>query len=291
MKIDFISDIHIDFWIKEKDISKLKFSIQLQNFIENILMPADKDYKPGEVLIIAGDLCHYNNQTKELLLELKKYYKNIILTWGNHDMYLVSNGQISKYDSKSENRLVELKKICEELEVHYLDGNVVEINGVKFGGTGSWYNLTTEWELDTWNRVMNDSNLIYNGVSYQSYGMYQSYSRPSNNWDPVKFYDLEKAKLIKIAEEGCDVFITHIALHEPDESEGMAGEYLNQKENIFYYTDNEEILKKSGCSVHIFGHTHQSLDFNMDGIRMICNPLGYPTNNTYNVIKQIEFIS
>jgi len=283
MKVDIISDVHECFWIKEKDTNKLKFKVELENYVKNILQPKD-----GDVLIIAGDTGHYNNMTKELLLELKKYYKNIILTWGNHNLYLVSNSQVSKYNSKSTNRLEELKEICVEAEVYYLDGDVVEIEGIKFGGTGSWYNLTTEWEIETWKKVMNDSNLIYDGYAVQSYGMYQHYSRPSNNWDPIKFYDIEKAKLIKIAEEGCDVFITHIALHEPDESEGMKEEYLNQKENIFYYTENFDLVKKAGAKIHIHGHTHQNLDYVKDGVQVVCNPLGYPSDNTYNTIKQIE---
>jgi predicted phosphodiesterase len=286
MKINFVSDIHLDFWIKEKDTSTLKFNVKLEDFVFNILQPTP-DCK-NEILVIAGDTGHYNQQTKALLTMLKGMYKEILIVFGNHDMYLVSNSQVSKYNSKSTNRLQELQEICEELEIYYLDGNVVEIDGVKFGGTGSWYNLTTEWEKDTWNKVMNDSNLIYDGYAVQSYGMYQSYSQPSNNWNPIKFYDKEKAKLIRIAEEKCDVFITHMGLHEPLESEGMAPEYLDDEHNIFYYTNNEELLEKSGCKVHIFGHTHQSLDFDMNGIRMLCNPLGYKSDMTGNSIKQIE---
>jgi predicted phosphodiesterase len=286
MKINFVSDVHLDFWIKEKNTDSLKFQVKLDNFIKNILQPGKNSQ--NEILVIAGDLGHYNNQTKGLLVALKKVYKEILVVFGNHEMYLVSNAQVSKYNSKSTNRLEELKEICAEAEVYYLDGDVVEIDGIKFGGTGSWYNLTTEWELDTWNKVMNDSNLIYDGYAVQSYGMYQHYSRPSNNWDPVAFYAKEKVKLQEIADKKCDVFITHIALHEPDESEGMAEEYLNQKENIFYYTENFDLVKKSGASVHIHGHTHQNLDYVKDGVQVICNPLGYPSDNTYNVIKQIE---
>jgi len=291
MKIDFISDIHADFWIKEKDISKLKFGIQLQDFIKNVLMPADKDYELGEVLIIAGDLGHYNKQTKALLKELKKIYDNILVVFGNHDLYLVSNGQISKYDSKSENRLVELKEICEELGVHYLDGDVVEINGVKFGGTGSWYNLEVSSDIERWKKVMNDSRKIYSGFAPKPYGNYYNgtlYDQPSLNWKTQDFWHKEKAKLLEVAKEKCDVFITHIALNEPTKEEGMHDEYLNDPNNVFYYTDNIELLKMSECKIHIHGHTHQELDYIKEGIRILCNPLGYPSDETYTIIKQIE---
>lgn len=139
-----------------------------------------------------------------------------------------------------------------------------------------------------WKQIMNDSRLIYNGYKPQNYGMYQSYYQPSNNWDTQDFYLDELNKLKNIAKEGCDVFITHVALNEPTKEEGMSKEYLNDYSNIFYYTNNLDLLKESGCSVHIHGHTHQTLDYVKDGIRILCKPLGYPTENTYNSIKQIE---
>jgi predicted phosphodiesterase len=291
MKIDFVSDIHLDFWIKTKDTSTLKFKVQLDNFLKEVLFPVPDDFKPGNVLIIAGDTSHYNSQTKALLKELKNVYDEIILVFGNHDMYLVSNSQISKYNSKSENRLIELKEICEELRVHYLDGNVINIDGIKFGGTGSWYNLPTSQDLETWKKAMNDSQKIYSGYAPKAYGSYYNspvHEQQSINWKTQEFWLKEKSKLVDIAKQGCDVFITHVALNEPTKDEGMHDEYLNSPDNIFYYTDNIELLKQSSCGVHIHGHIHQGLDYIKEGIRILCNPLGYPSNGTYTIIKQIE---
>ena len=57
MKIDFLSDLHIDFWIKENDYTSAKFDKQIKQFIDIILPEKDS---LGEVLIIPGDLSHYN---------------------------------------------------------------------------------------------------------------------------------------------------------------------------------------------------------------------------------------
>jgi hypothetical protein len=204
-------------------------------------------------------------------------------------MYLISNGQISKYKAKSENRLVELKEICEELDVHYFDGQIIELNGIKFGGTGSWYNLPVSQDIETWKKVMNDSQKIYSGFTPKPYDS-TLYNQPSLNWKTQDFWEKEKAKLVNIAKEKCDVFITHVALNEPTKAEGMNDEYVDDPHNIFYYTSNFNLLKESGCKVHIHGHTHQSLDYEKDNIRILCNPLGYPSDNTYTIIKQIEII-
>lgn len=285
MKIDFLSDLHIDFWIKENDYTSAKFDKQIKQFIDIILPEKDS---LGEVLIIPGDLSHYNIQTKCVLLELKKYYSDIIITFGNHDLYLVSNSQVAKYRADSLNRIKELKEMCHEIDVHFLDGQVIIINEVKFGGTGSWYNLPEKEHIELWKDVMNDSRRIYAGYKPQAYGMYQMYSQPSTNWNTQKFWESEKEKLQKIAEEGCDVFITHIGLNEPTLEEGMNKKYINDPNNIFYNTNNIEMLKKSGCKLHIHGHTHEQLDYVKDNIRIVCCPLGYPSENSYAVIKQIS---
>lgn len=285
MKIDFLSDIHLDFWVKELNPQSPKFKKQMETLI-NIIY--NKALVKGDVLVIAGDIGHSNQQTMYFLIEMKKFYKEIIVTFGNHDMYLLSNSMVSKYKAKSENRLKELKEICEGLDIHFLDGNIVNIDGIKFGGTGSWYNLPTSQDIQSWKKVMNDSRRIYNGYAMQSYGMYQSYSQPSTNWDTQKFWENEKTKLIDIAEKGCDVFVTHVGLNEPTVEEGMNPKYENDPYNIFYYTSNIELLKKSGCKLHIHGHTHQPLDYKKDGVRIICQALGYPSENSYASIKQIE---
>lgn len=207
-------------------------------------------------------------------------------------MYLISNSMVSKYKAKSENRLKELKEICEDLDIHFLDGNIVNIDGIKFGGGCSWYDLPNPQDIQSWENVMNDSRLIYDGYKLQSYGMYQSYSQPSTNWDTQKFWENEKTKLIDIAEKGCDVFVTHVGLNEPTVEEGIDPKYENDPYNIFYYTSNIELLKKSGCKLAIHGHTHQPLDYVKDDIRIVCNALGYKSEykegQLITSIKQIE---
>jgi len=291
VKIDYISDLHLCHWIKEIDTNKVKFKKELEDFMTNILLPVKEDFNPGDVLVIAGDLSHYNNITKALLIELKKIYKDIIITFGNHDLYLVSNSIVKKYKSQSSSRIEELRNICNDLNVHFLDGNIVTIDGIKFGGTCSWYNLPSDENINSWKRVMNDSRYIYSGsFKDMDFGMYGSGHKSSlkSNWKTQDFWLSEEQKLTEISEKKCDVVITHVALNEPTQEEGMDEDYIKDPNNIFYYTDNIELLKNAKAKIHIHGHTHQSLDYTKDGVHILCNPLGYPGDGTYNFIKQIE---
>ena len=55
MLIDYVSDLHLDFWYNPNKSP--------DNFIKSVLKP-----KGGDVLILAGDLSHYNWQVKVFLL-------------------------------------------------------------------------------------------------------------------------------------------------------------------------------------------------------------------------------
>ncbi len=287
MKIDIISDLHLDMWMSNTLQGK-KLDRVLHNFIHNICnITKNNDY---ETLIIAGDLSHNNKLTKEFLIKIKKIFKTVLLVPGNHDMYLLSNNQIDKYKS-SENRLQEIKKICEDTDVIYLD-KVYEIQGIKFGGTIGWYHLKDTLDYRNWKRVMNDANHIYSGTerkAFQTQGMYGSYGAYTlkSNWDVFKFYEDQLEIMEKIAEEKCDILVNHISQVLPP-NEVIDKRYINSSYNNFYYVDNFDVVKKSGCKYYIYGHTHTKQSWKQDGIQMICNPLGYPGETYGCKLERIE---
>ena len=85
--------------------------------------------KNADILVFAGDNSHYPRQNKLMLEKIaaKKIYKKIFVTFGNHDLYIISNQQKSKYKT-SWDKVLELKQICEEIDtVEFLDGNIVEV--------------------------------------------------------------------------------------------------------------------------------------------------------------------
>ena len=83
MKVDYISDLHLDFWIRELNPQSPKFQKQIDQYLDMI------HAKGGDVLIIAGDLGHYFQQDSAFLLACKELYRHVMLVRGNHDMYLI----------------------------------------------------------------------------------------------------------------------------------------------------------------------------------------------------------
>ncbi len=282
MTIDYISDLHMDFHFKNTNPQDHKFSLHVAEFIDRIL-PTNRD-KLGDVLIIAGDTSHYGQQTDELLKQLKAIYKDVLVVSGNHDLYLISDIQRKKYEHTSTQRLEELKISCETHQAHYLDGSVITIDGVRFGGTGGWYDLPTPDDIKHWKFALNDSNLIYDGFPIQQA---YSYRRVKPDWDTQSYYIKELEKLKKIAAVGCDVLVTHVAQVIPP-NEAIPERFQNDRGNIFYYVDNLEIVKETGAKHYCYGHTHDEQEYIKDGVEMHCNPFGYPGESRGVKVKSFE---
>ncbi|PAD70649.1 hypothetical protein CHH83_02265 [Bacillus sp. 7586-K] len=267
---DCISDIHLDFYVKVNDPEK-KIRKNIKEFVKTMLPE-----QPKSILIIAGDLGHYNHQNKWLIEELKKYYSFILLVAGNHDYYLISSNISKKYNSNSLKRIEEMKSICNQIEgVYYLDGNIVEIDGIKYGGVGMWYDYSYSSKVfgkskdstyDLWKEVMNDSKLIKGMGSF-----YQ-----------LEFFNSEKEKLDNILDK-IDVIITHVG----SDWSRISHEYKFDHTTSFYYFDGEEFLNRVEDKVWIFGHTHERYDYELFGCRFINCSLGYPSERKNRKIVNI----
>ena len=272
MKVSFCSDLHTDFHFKEANPQDPKFKKKVGLFIDKYF-PDDL----GDVLIIAGDTSHYNQQIRELLEQLKEKVKDIVVVSGNHDYYMISDNIRKQFEWSSQQRVDQIQEICDSIDgVHYLDGDIVTIDGIRFGGTGGWYNLPTPKDIKHWKQALNDSNLIFDG--YPVAGAYSYGYRGNPDWDTQQHYLDELQKLANVAKEGCDVLVTHIAqVVAPDEEMPMM--YRGDPSNIFYWVANKEIVKESGAKYYVFGHTHDPYRFKLDNCLCLCNPLGYSGEN------------
>jgi len=273
MKIAYISDLHIDFYIKSIDTNTPKFKRELQNYIDIYLAP-----KPADVLIIAGDIGHYNNQSLAVLKELKTHYKEVLVTFGNHELYLISKSIQKKYKYNSLNRLNEFKQMLQENDIKVLDGNVYEFDCIKIGGCPMWYNVSNDDEV--WKEQSNDSRLIMSRLEpyYIDYGWGGKDFKPTFDTESYYKSEINKIKLIK----ECDIFVSHVPCDIVNDEK-----YLGSEANKLYHSDNLNELKRMKVKYHIFGHIHSSINFKKDGVEFICNPLCYP-NESYNEISVLE---
>ena len=152
--------------------------------------------------------------------------------------------------------------------IYCLDGDVIEIDGVKFGGAISWYSdayikayyvfKSRRSIISTWKDCSMDSKHIY-GIE---------------NYDDI--YKLEYPKLQNIY-QNCDVMITHI--NPSFKHEHINKAYHNQTTNAFFTFNGHDLIANGTMKYWIFGHTHDAIEYELYGKKVICNPMGYPNEN------------
>ncbi|UYB48783.1 metallophosphoesterase [Lysinibacillus capsici] len=252
MKIDYISDLHLDFHIKYNGNYE-KWENKTQLFLEK-LSPDTK----GEVLVIAGDLSHYNIQSKWCLEYFSKQYEHVFFVLGNHDYYLVSNGQRDKYKKNSKAREYELQSLIFHLTNVTMLYNFKPFiyKGLKFSGSTSWYPLTEFNVVNFFNTASNDSRLIY-GMNIGN----------ENYHEGLAYENMEEV----------DVLITHVPsiLINSHHKYGNSSCYLNE-------------LKQIKAKHNIFGHCHEQSVYDKAGIKFYINALSYP-NEWANHMNPLEY--
>ncbi len=297
-KIAFVSDLHIDFYVPPTSMGH-KLERKMNLYIEKQLKLPDAD-----ILVFAGDNTHYPQQLHYLLtlIAATKKYKKIFVTFGNHDMYLVSNGQRDTY-KLSWNKVLHLKSLCESVDtVEFLDGKIVEVDTVKIGGTGMWYDFTygkRKFGLDDdamrklWLAESNDpnniaaddyGNTIRDKQEFFFHGNGYARKRFSVTLNPLKFFEKEKAKLVEIVDK-VDVFISHVSPAVPPD---INPEHDNASAGFYFFDGDQYLQSEKAPKLWIFGHVHDRYNFKVNNTRLLCNPLGYDDENFHHSIITVD---
>jgi len=250
--VSVLSDLHIDFYIHQKDPKRIKRTF-VESAYEDVL-DADPEV---DVLIVAGDIGHHNAQSFKVLSIIADIfnYMKIFVVAGNHDEY-----SSSSYGSQK--RFKEFREYADpEGIIEVLDGNVVEYNGIRYGGCEMNYDgsylKTLGSQLDAtdyWRYSLNDSK-------YQ------------HRVDFIPKYLNELQKLHRINKE-CDVMITHI--NPSNLQEHQLPEYSKELSTAFYNFDGLQLLKQTTAQYWFYGHCHGHLQYDYEGTKCVLNANGYP---------------
>lgn len=263
ISVSILSDLHFDSHFPSFGVTEA----MVRKFFDPIFTPNNQN--PAYVLVIAGDLGHDNDQNIMIIKLLRQiYFKHIICVLGNHDYYLINSKVAAHYDNDSFKRAQEMRDLLNSIDgVYCLDGNVVEIDGVRFGGCDSWYdgqyvlhhlNPHYEYDLDhvqnLWKHTMNDAHHMPNVKLFDA------------------LWDIERPKIEAIYQQ-CDVMITHVMPSiNPEHVDKM---YRSDKATGYFTFDGQKYLKETTAHTWIYGHSHSNQDVEVHGVRMIANQLGY----------------
>jgi len=277
--VDYISDLHVDYWVRNFNLQDKKHIANLEEYIEML------GNSSSDILIIAGDVSHYNYQIFALFELLLNKYQEIIFVPGNHEMYLISNSISKKFNYNSFNRLDEIKAYCDlNPRLHYLDGNTVNINGLIIGGTGMWHDnsygkllkFSDHSLYNLWKTRMQDARYI---MQYKTYHDNYDAVIKKSSFDYIKHFKVEMHKMKKINE--ADILVSH---YGPIISPESMKRY-SEVDTTFFYYNGTFLLNKLKPKLYIYGHVHSQYIHFFGETKLVCNPLGRPSENTYATIK------
>lgn len=246
MKIRILSDLH------------------LEHFCASQVFPVGT----GNVLVLAGDiLCAKHLKTDgyihavydRFLNDCSKNYDNVLYVMGNHEAYSYN------YEGTK-------KKIKENLphNFHLLDDDTVKIGSWNFIGFTLWTDFRGENPLEMMEAqtTINDYKVIRIGPKY----------RKLNPSDTLSFHKKSKEYLLNQLQTLTEnVFV--ISHHAPS-YQSIPQEYKKHSNGACSSNLDDLILSYPQIKYWCHGHTHTFFDYKIGECRVICNPGGYPGQNT-----------
>lgn len=296
--IDYISDIHLDFYVDPRKGLSEKIMAQIDVFVE-ALLPKKSTSK---ILVIAGDLGHYNYQNQHMLKSFRRFYDDVVFILGNHDLYLPTNKQREKYKCSSFKRVIEMFNFASETDdIHmlhaYLQSSIILDDVTIIGDISCWGKLTKGRELTRMTddklvndyAMMNDERYIYDKRDSNSEYTYAVQSMSirkrlikSNN-SLVEAFEFNRMYKKKYASENHKtVFVSHYPVNFDNEEDRNIHTW-----DFFYWFNPMDSLKEYLSKIpNICGHIHGNDQRLKDN--QFVNPLGYPKEKyRFNGFKPI----
>lgn len=209
-----------------------------------------------DLVILAGDI---DKKARGVKWANDTFQCTVAYISGNHEYY---DGHID--------RTLRKMRDAAENHVHVLENDSLIINGTRILGTAAWTDFSSTGDqlaaAALARASMNDFRYIRAEAGYRRL-------RPD---DLIARNHTAKAWLNhQLAQdfEGKTIVITH---HAP--SPVVVGTKHDGHLNAAYTNDWPRLIEQA--DVWVFGHTHQAVDVELAGCRVISNPRGYPDEIT-----------
>ncbi len=256
------SDLHVEFWQQNR----------IQQILEMIIppLPTDKD----TVALIAGDidLAHRQETWLKIISLLAKRFRAVIYIEGNHFFY--HNNFFGRiHDLKTKHTLPQ--------NVHFLENESVEIDGVLFIGATLWTDFQNKdfFKMQYARKAMSDFAVIKKSdgtrlIPEETVDLFQESKR-------YIFETLATAgnrKTVVVTHHG----ISPLSIHERHQGDSL---------NSAFITDLTGEIIDHGPELWVHGHVHNSFDYHIGRTRVVVNPYGYKNvepNPQYNSTLVIE---
>jgi predicted phosphohydrolase len=259
--IRIYSDMHLDCDIKKH----FKFDM--------LWMPEELSTDKDTILILPGDIWHADKmflyENESWLKALSKKFQYILVVLGNHDLW---GGNFSHEYKNVNNKITE-----QNLEnVFLLQNTTIEIGDYKFIGATLWTDFLQgdKFCLYEARNLMKDYKKIRHGNNYAKLTPQIIYA------EHMKSKDFIFKNAIRDFPEQKIWVISH---HSPS-YQSIADEYKIPSlklESALYYSDLDEVIGNSEIDYWVHGHTHKKVEYWINKTKVLSNPRGYPSEDTF----------
>lgn len=215
----------------------------------------------ADVVILAGDIA----RPREAIAWASAIAGQVLYVPGNHEFY---GGNLA-------GTIAELRRLSAATGVRVLDSDAVVIDGVRFLGTTLWTDFMLYAETGKRAAAMGAAlRCMRDFTRIRIDDASEALLTPA---DCSALFDRQSRWLAaKLAEPhaGTTVVITH---HAPSRR-SIHPRFADSLLNACFVSDAEHLLDGNRASLWIHGHTHDSFDYVVNGMRVVCNPRGYAKN-------------
>jgi predicted phosphodiesterase len=217
-----------------------------------------QNYEPppgdADVVVLAGDI---HTKRRAIPWILQHFKGPVLYVLGNHDYW---GENLTKLPST-------LKSMAEGHNIHVLEGSSIVIDGVRFFGGTFWtdYELygKRQYAMNEAISKMNDYRKIRHSPDYKKF-------KPETAFRQHFAVRLAMKQWLEEPFGGKTVVISHHAPSAKSLEVRSEGEILDA-----CYASNLEEYMGPNLDLWIHGHIHDSMDYNINGTRVVANPRGY----------------
>ena len=251
MRTQYVSDVHLEFMSKPPKIKVM-----------------------ADVLCLCGDIGYpFSGIYREFIKQMSQSFKKVFLIAGNHEYY--DSDKYGSHTMEEINSMIQSIIVNHKLEnVTFLNNSYELYNDVLFVGTTLWSKIPSMNMNDIC--LMNDFKQIQ-GLTYDTYNLLhiKSCSFIEDTLAMVKKEDIYK-----------DVKIVMMTHHLP--SFNLIDEkHAYSDTNCFYASKCDKYFVEP-IKAWIYGHTHTPNKTIINNIKFVCNPKGYPNENTIVKYETVE---
>jgi Icc-related predicted phosphoesterase len=225
--------------------------------LHNEFEPFEPVTTDADVVILAGDI---GTKARAVQWAASAFGSlPVVLVAGNHDLW---GSSIPRGYEK-------MREAAQGTNVHVLQNEQVVIDGVRFLGCTLWtdYKLTRnqQFAMSEASHCMNDFRRIRNA----NYGRSSPAYMRDEHVKSVRFL----AEQLQTPFAGRTVVVTH---HAPTGA-SIPKQFREQGQSLLNasYASNLEHMMGEAVQLWVHGHTHDSVDLDIAGTRIVCNPRGY----------------